>query len=123
VTRSVRVVLGAQAFYYVVTGVWPFVSMRSFEWVTGPKTDHWLVYTVGLLLAVIGAGIATAIRLGETGAAIAVVAIGAALALAAIEVVHVSMHVIGTIYLLDAAVEIALAFALAWTLVRSRATT
>jgi hypothetical protein len=119
-TRSVRLVLGAQALYYIVSGVWPLFSMRSFEWVTGPKTDHWLVYTVGLLLAVVGAGLATAVRMRQVGTAIVVVAFGTALSLAAIEIVFVSLNVIATIYLLDAAVEIALAFALAWTLARSR---
>ena len=119
-TRSVRLVLGAQALYYIVSGVWPLVSMRSFEWVTGPKTDDWLVYTVGLLLAAVGAGLATAIRLRQIGAPILVVAFGTALALAAIEIVFVSLRVIAPIYLLDAAVEIALAFAIAWTLARSR---
>ena len=36
----------------MVFGAWPLVHMRSFEWVSGPKTDHWLVQTVaGLLIA------------------------------------------------------------------------
>ena len=46
--------LAAQGVYYILTGLWPLVSMQSFELVTGPKTDDWLVQTVGLLLAVIG---------------------------------------------------------------------
>ncbi len=121
-TRSVRLVLGAQALYYVVTGIWPLISMRTFEWITGPKTDHWLVYTVGLLLAAIGAALLTAVRVRQVGAPICVVAFGAALALAAIEIVFVGMHVISAVYLLDAAIELALAFALAWTLVRARDT-
>jgi len=43
-----------QGIYYVATGVWPLVSIRSFEAVTGPKTDRWLVKTVGVLVSVIG---------------------------------------------------------------------
>lgn len=120
-TRSVRLVLGAQATYYIVTGIWPLVSMRSFEYVTGPKTDDWLVYTVGLLLIAIGASILTAIRLQQAAAPICVLAFGSALALTAIEIVFVTSGEIATIYLLDAAVEIALAFALAWTLARAHA--
>jgi hypothetical protein len=119
-TRGVRVVLGAQAAYYVVSGIWPLVSLRTFEYVTGPKTDDWLVHTVGLLLAAIGLAIALAIRVREVGAPICVLAFGAAFALAAIEVFYVASGVIGTIYLVDAAIELALAFALAWTLVRAR---
>src|ERR687897_547956 len=51
-----------QAIFYIVTGVWPFVSMRSFEAVTGPKVDRWLVKTVGALVAVIGCALALANR-------------------------------------------------------------
>jgi hypothetical protein len=57
-TRSVLVAL-AQGAYYLLTGVWPLLSLRTFELVTGPKTDDWLVRTVGVLvlavvLAVLG---------------------------------------------------------------------
>jgi hypothetical protein len=119
-TRSVRLVLGAQAAYYVATGLWPFVHMGSFEAVTGPKADEWLVRTVGLLLVAIGASLATAIRRREAGAATCVLAVGTAVALAAIEIANVAVGEIRAIYLLDAAVEIALAFALGWTLARTR---
>ena len=44
----------AQGGYYAITGVWPLVHMRSFEAVTGPKQDHWLVHTVAGLLVVNG---------------------------------------------------------------------
>src|SRR5438874_8318552 len=43
----------AQGAYYVVSGVWPLLNMDSFEMVTGPKMDRWLVRTVGLLISVI----------------------------------------------------------------------
>ena len=117
---SARLVLGAQAIYYVVTGVWPLVHMRSFEAITGPKADHWLVYTVGLLLTVIGASILAAIRVHQTGAPIRILAFGSATAIAAIEVVYATAREISAVYLLDAAVELALAFALGWTLLRTR---
>jgi hypothetical protein len=119
-TRSVRLVLAVQGVFYVVTGIWPLVHMPSFELVTGPKIDHWLVNTVGLLLAAIGASLVTAVRLRQVHAATCVLAIGAALALAAIEIVYVTLRQISGVYLLDAAVEIALAFAIAWTLARAR---
>jgi hypothetical protein len=43
-----------QGIYYVVSGAWPLLHFPSFEAVTGPKRDRWLVRTVGLLAAVIG---------------------------------------------------------------------
>ncbi len=45
-------VAAAQAVYYVLTGVWPLVSMKTFLKVTGPKTDLWLVRTIGLFITV-----------------------------------------------------------------------
>lgn len=45
----------AQGAFYLATGVWPLLHMRSFEAVTGEKTDDWLVETVGALLTVSGA--------------------------------------------------------------------
>lgn len=47
----------AQGGYFAVTGIWPLVSMRGFEWVTGPRTGRWLVKTVGALNVVIGVGL------------------------------------------------------------------
>jgi hypothetical protein len=44
-----------QGIYFFLTGVWPLISMRTFLRITGPKTDLWLVKTVGLILAVMGA--------------------------------------------------------------------
>ena len=43
-----------QGIFYVATGVWPIVHLRSFEAVTGPKLEGWLVKTVGALIAVVG---------------------------------------------------------------------
>src|SRR5438270_11614006 len=39
-----------QGVYYLLTGVWPLVSIDTFQMVTGPKTDLWLVQTVGALI-------------------------------------------------------------------------
>src|SRR4051812_49609509 len=57
--------LWVQGLYYLVTGVWPLVSIETFQMVTGPKTDHlvtgretdhWLVMTVGVLVTAVGLG-------------------------------------------------------------------
>jgi hypothetical protein len=52
-----RGMIVVQAAYYLITGLWPLVSLRTFEMVTGPKTDDWLVRMVGLLAAAIGAAL------------------------------------------------------------------
>jgi hypothetical protein len=43
-----------QGIYYLITGIWPIVSLTTFYMVTGPKTDGWLVKTVGVLTSLIG---------------------------------------------------------------------
>lgn len=47
-----------QATYYLVTGLWALVAYRSFEAVTGPKREPWLVKTVGLQTVAIAAALA-----------------------------------------------------------------
>jgi hypothetical protein len=105
----VRWVLGAQGAMYVVTGLWPLLHMASFEAVTGPKTDDWLVHTVGLLLAVIGAVLLASLMRRHVDDLVIALAAGVALALAAIEVFYVSNGTISRIYLSDAAIEGAIA--------------
>lgn len=52
-------VLFSQGLYYCFTGLWALLSMRTFEKVTGPKNDHWLVKIIGLMLVVIGLALIT----------------------------------------------------------------
>jgi hypothetical protein len=55
-----RKLAGIHAAYLIATGVWPAVHRRSFEALTGPKQDFWLVRTVGGLAAACGLTLATA---------------------------------------------------------------
>lgn len=60
--------------------------MPSFEAVTGPKVDDWLVKMVGLLAAAIGLSLGAAVLRGETGSAVAgTLALTSAMAFAAID--------------------------------------
>jgi hypothetical protein len=93
-----------QGAYYLATGLWPLVSMRTFEAVTGPKTDRWLVRMVGLLAAVIGASLLTR----QGGTADRTLAIGSALSFASIDTWYAARRTISPLYLADAAVELAL---------------
>jgi hypothetical protein len=105
-----------QGVFYILTGVWPLVDIGSFQLVTGPKTDLWLVKTVGVLVAVIGAALLVAARRRSLGDEIVVLAAGSALGLAAIDIIYSLSGRISAIYLGDAAVEIGLAvlWAVAW---------
>jgi hypothetical protein len=103
-----------QAGYYLSTGIWPLLNRSSFEAVTGPKTDFWLVRTVGLLAASIGAGLYVGTRgEAEPSAEMRATAIAAAVSFGAIDLVEVTRRRISPVYLLDAAAHSVL---LAWWL-------
>ena len=99
-----------QAVYYLGTGVWPLISMRSFEAVTGPKIDRWLVRMVGLLAASDGLALAAGLAAKSPSRETLVLAISSALAFAAIDVVYVAKRRISPLYLGDAVIEAALIF-------------
>src|SRR5438067_1658158 len=94
-----------QGAYYVGTGLWPLLNIRSFEAVTGPKTDHWLVKTVGVLVSIIGAVLMHAARHRRVEREATLLAVGSAAGLAIIDTVYASRRRISRIYLLDAMVE------------------
>ncbi|TDE09717.1 hypothetical protein [Jiangella asiatica] len=95
----------AQGAFNLVGGLWPIVSLRTFEAVFGPKQDRWLVFTVGGLLTTIGLNQLTssrhrgALRLAER------VGVGTAAWLLAIDLVYVPAGRLRWTYLLDAAAE------------------
>lgn len=97
-----------QGLYFLLTGIWPLVSISTFQRVTGPKTDLWLVKTVGVVVAVIGAGLLTAQARGDGSLSILVIGAGSAAALAWIDIIYVARRVISPVYLMDAVLEIGL---------------
>ena len=103
-----------QGIYFLITGIWPLLSMSTFLRVTGPKTDLWLVKTVGIILAVIGIVLIFAQVNAEISTSSMILGIGSALSLAMIEFVYVAKRVISPIYLGDAFLELIL---IAWWLV------
>jgi hypothetical protein len=104
--------LGAvQGAYYLLSGLWPIVSYRTFEWVTGPKRERWLVKTVGLLTVAIGS---TLVRDPDgRSRQTRHLAIAIAIAYGAIDVWYAGLvRRIRPVYLLDAMAE--MAFIAAW---------
>jgi len=97
-----------QGIYFFITGVWPIISMKTFLLITGPKTDLWLVKTVGLILAVIGAVLLYAQLTGTVNPPVIFLAVGSAAALALIEFIYVIKRVISPVYLGDAFAEVIL---------------
>jgi hypothetical protein len=98
----------AQGGYFLLTGGWPLLHMRSFLAVTGPKTELWLVRTVAALIIAISLPLLLAAVEGPIPLEVRTLALTAATALLAIDVIYVSKEVISPIYLADAAAEVAL---------------
>lgn len=98
-------ILRAQGAYYLLSGLWAVVDRRGFETVTGRKTDYWLVRTVGLLAAAIGASLLTGARGARPSAETTVLAVSAGASFTAVDLVFVAKRRIRPVYLADAAVH------------------
>lgn len=107
--RALVVLAALQGLFYAATGVWGLVDLASFQAVTGPKTDLWLVRAVAVLVLVVGGVLLVAAARLRVGFELVLLAAGCALGLAAIDVVYVSAGTIRPVYLLDAAAEVVLA--------------
>ena len=97
-----------EGWFYAVSGLWPVINIRSFGWVTGPKVDRWLVKTVGLLLTAIGGVQIAAARRSEIPQELAILGVGAPLALLLIDLTYVAKGRISKVYLLDAMAQVGL---------------
>jgi hypothetical protein len=95
-----------QGWYYLLTGIWPLVHYPSFEAVTGPKTDVWLVKTVGVLIIPIGLALIAGRKKPEFP--IVLLATASAAGFAGIDIYYSLSGTIKWIYLLDAAAQIML---------------
>jgi hypothetical protein len=102
----IRLLLFAQGGYYLVTGVWPLFSSRSFQKVTGPKIDFWLVKTAGLLISTVAGVLLLSAGRQRLTAETALAGIGTAASLAGIDVVYTARRRISPVYLLDAVVQV-----------------
>ena len=101
-----RVIMRLQGVYYIITGLWPVVSIYSFELVSGPKTDDWLVKMVGLLAASIGLALLVAARGARPSVEGIVLGVVSALSFTAIDVFYVLDGTLLGVYLLDALLEV-----------------
>ncbi|WP_353718334.1 hypothetical protein [Dyadobacter sp. 676] len=101
---TLSVIMAVQGCYYLVTGFWPIIHLRSFMWATGDKTDIWLVKMVGLLSGAIGATLLLSKKSGKrTGTALGIFS---ALAFAVIDIYYAASEVISPVYLYDAALQL-----------------
>jgi len=104
-----RTALTLQSAYYLTTGAWPLAHRPSFERVTGPKFDWWLVEMVGALAFANGAALAAGVK--RAGPETVALSLLSAAAFAGIDIAYVYRRRISAIYLGDAAVELLIAAA------------
>jgi hypothetical protein len=111
--RAALMLLWLQAVYYGFTGIWPLISVETFQLVTGKRTDHlvtgdendhWLVMTVGTLITAIAISLLVAAWRNLAAETVAL-AVSTTVGLTAIDIIYVSRRVLFPIYLADAAVE------------------
>jgi len=109
-----RYVALLQGVYFLVSGIWPLLHDASFQAITGPKTDIWLVHTVGLFLIVVGGVLVLAALRRRIDLQITLLGVGSALALIGVELVYVFNGTISPVYLIDTTIE--LLFLIGWML-------
>lgn len=109
-----NLILRLQGIYFVLTGIWPLISMSTFLKITGPKTDLWLVQVVGILILVIGTVLLISSYAKKRNPQIILLAAGSALAFIIIDTTYFLSGVISAIYLLDALID--LVFLIFWLL-------
>ncbi|MFF3314659.1 hypothetical protein ACFYV5_04000 [Streptomyces sp. NPDC003035] len=97
----------AQGLFNVVGGLWPVLSLRTFEAVYGRKADGWLQRTSGGLLASAGISMLLAAPGPEGMRHARRTGIGTAVTLLAIDLAYVPRRRIPATYLMDAAKEAA----------------
>lgn len=98
----------AQGLYYILTGLWPWVALSSYQFFTGTRTDLWLVQSLGALLVIIGIALCVAGYRHEKSWAVLCLALGTAATLAFLDVYFVTQRRIALGHLLDAAIEVGL---------------
>jgi hypothetical protein len=105
VVMDARKLAIGQGIFYVASGIWPIIDIRSFEKVTGPKTDKWLVKAVGALITAAGVAILQSGVRNKVTPETLTLAAGHALALGYVSGYYSSKGRISKIYALDSAVE------------------
>ena len=106
-----RLLLIVHGLYLLIGGGWPLVHWKSFEAVTGPKLDEFLVHTVALLLILVGN-----ILLGQRRTAVersaVQLAMGTSLILGTVAIVSAAGGWVWKVYFIDGTIH--LLFVLAW---------
>lgn len=103
-----RTLARSQGLFYLASGLWPILSMKTFARVTGEKKDDWLAKTVGLLIASTGAallGSSLRQKQKEPPLELSLLAAGQSAILGSVSLYYSLKQRISIIYLLDSMTE------------------
>jgi hypothetical protein len=97
-----------QGAYYLATGVWPLIHRRSFEAISGKKSDFWLAETVGVITAAVGLTLALAGKREDASPELTLLGLGTAAGFAAVDFAHGLKRRISAVYLIDGVLQLAI---------------
>lgn len=106
-TADAQALAKSQGLFNLVGGLWPILSLRSFEWAFGDKTDDWLQKTSGGLFAASGLALLQTEATPSSTRAARRLGMAVAATYLAIDLIYVPAGRLKKTYLLDAAMEIA----------------
>lgn len=98
----------AQGAYFLATGIWPILHLRSFEAVTGRKVDGWLAKTFGALVASVGYALMVGGLEAPRSRTLRALGIGSASALGVAEGFFAAKGRISRVYFADMLIEAAI---------------
>jgi hypothetical protein len=113
--NKIKTLLCIEGIFYLLMGLWPLLHMLSFQKVTGPKTDLWLMITVGGFLCVYGLAFLLESRRPVISNSVMCLAVGIPLVLLWVDVYYVYGGVISAVYMIDALLENIIVFS--WLLI------
>jgi hypothetical protein len=118
-TGLYRFLLWFQGVYTLLTAIWPLIDIQSFLWASGPKTDIWLVKTVGACLTAIALSLLSFLFVSTHPLPAIVLGGCTAVGMACIDFYYTFTNTISAIYLWDGTLETA--FALTWIYIALKA--
>ena len=110
-----KVLIYSQGVYTLLTAVWPLVDIQSFMRVTGPKTDIWLVKTVGAILIPISITLMSYAWIKTDKRPALLLGMLTCISFIVIDFYYASADVISDIYMLDGLLEIG--FLIYWIII------
>lgn len=116
--KVLKAIIWVQGIYTLITAVWPIIHVDSFMEVTGPKTDVWLVKTVGALLIPLAACLMSYLFIETDRRPAFILGTLSCVAFISIDFYYALKDIIPNIYMADGVLQIL--FLSTWLFIRTR---